>query len=554
MKRGVSILDWLEHSIVVRSGGVPLELLSHLLDYKNSMNLSFHELTDHVGPIAKGGWSDLKKYGRRDKPDVEGYDLCAKRYFPELECTLQTGETVRFFSTPKSGADAERGSMLYHASLWKDGIEIVPSEHFLEHFSASFPSTKFVHPLKKFDECFANALANVVEHSSPGASMVLGSDNGQIIKNQLPFLQMIVFERLIRIASTPWEEMKHFSSIECVEGGYVDVVTLFIKAEVLKWSKMYDKKTGKPLPYPRYRLISNVSLVDQIIARMLHTVQNKTEIKGFDLLSSMPGFGCSSDLSVNRFAAATILHAARRQLLPKDHEDYLDFRCIDFQAWDWSVKYWELMVDAYRRRYCCNFSDDLLILKTHFLMANNVFCLSNGELWCQTKKGLMKSGWFNTSSSNSAIRASLSKIFFGLAHWVIAMGDDSGEDDHKDIDLFCEWINQIVGQTIPEDDRLKCSNGAFEFCSHVFLTEFSDSEWSCKAVILTWIRCIAKFAYSPKKSPDQIIGILNAMRHSPHLERAKHYFSTEYPDLYRAAWAVMSTIGFDGSAYSVPFQ
>lgn len=511
-------------------GARTLKNLPHLKSYVASMGNEFHEERGKtVGPVSLRGRSKCKFFARQDNDDLESYDYCAQEYFPELQRNLNDGSTVRFYSSPGAGADDERGSMLYHASLWKDGQEIVPSERFVEVVASMYPKTKFKNPLRRFDEQFSAAVRSVQSTSSPGASYVLGATDGFIIENRLDLLRKIVYERLVLIASTPWKEFEQLSSTDLVEQGYCDFIRIFLKKEVVKWSKRFNKLTHKPLDHPRFRIISSVSLVDQLIHRMVYTTQNKAEIKNYTYLMSKPGVGFSSDYCVRAFAESDLYHESRRQMKSKDDPDYCDYRCLDFEAWDWTVKFWQMMLDCDIRRTLVDHDDDKLMAKCHFLVCNSVFCLSNGELWEQIIPGMMKSGWFNTSSTNSRIRSTTSLLFFGVLHWIIAMGDDSVEDDDPRIDAFCAWIDVVVGQTIPVGDRLKCEKGFVEFCSH----QFHLSGTQVNARLLTWLRSLAKFCYSPKKSSEQIAGVLLACRHCDEdLERLQAYFRAEHGELY----------------------
>lgn len=496
------------------------------------MGITFAPRGDGVGPIAPAGTSSLRYGSFGDRPDENAYDAAVDD-FPELMKELPSGEQVRFWQKAESGAAHERASMLRHASEWRNGQSMYPTPEFIEGLAAQYPSTKFHSPLRHFEEMFTQVCGDLQENSSPGVSSVLGPTDGAILKNNLDLLKEIVFERLVLIASTPFDEIIKMTPEQLIERGYCDLIRLFLKKEPLKWSKLYNKVTGQKLQYGRYRLISCISLVDQIIHRMIYGKQNKAEIAQYCVIPSQPGIGFSTDAGVRAFTEASFFHPSRRQNLSKEDALWLSFLCIDFQAWDWTVKDWQLDMDAHVRRKLCNYGDELLIAKAHHLVSNGCFVLSNGELWVQILRGLMKSGWYNTSSSNSRIRAAISKIFFGLMHWIITMGDDSVEDNDKRLAEFLVWIKDIVGQTIPDDDVTPCDHDAVEFCSHAFRVLYDqDGNRFCNAQLLTWSRSLAKFLYTPKKSAEQIAGIRQACRHSPHLHRLDCFFSKAYPELW----------------------
>lgn len=529
---------------MIAGGGVTLENCPSLKDYVQAQGCQFADRGTAVGPIAPAGFSALRYNSAKDKPDTNAYDSAIGE-FPELLKVLPSGETVRFWNHSQSGTDHERGSMLYHASLWKDGEPIHATPAFVSGLAAQYPKTQFKNPLRHFDEMFRHAVDDIQEKSNPGASSVLGATDGAILKDNLDLLKCIVFERLVLVSSIPYDELLKLTPEQKVTRGFIDPIRLFLKKEPLKWSKLWCKKSGEPLQHGRYRLISCVSLVDQLVHRMIYGKQNKAEISNYFVIPSQPGVGFSSDRAVADFVEASFLHPARRQNLPKDHPLYCLFRCIDFQAWDWSVKAWQLDLDAELRRHLCDFDDQKLIAKFHHLISDGTFVLSNGELWVQTVRGLMKSGWYNTSSSNSRIRVAVSKMFFGLAHWIIAMGDDSVEDDNVRLGAFLEWIDKVVGQTIPPDDVLLSEHGDVEFCSHAFRTYSTDSGTRyCEAELMTWSRSLAKFLYTPKKKAEQIAGIVQACRHSVFLPRIQSFFERHYPELWRESRSAKPDLRF----------
>ena len=71
-------------------------------------------------------------------------------------------------------------------------------------------------------------------------------------------------------------------------------------------SKRYDKVTKDKLQKERWRIISSVSLVDEIVDRMLYGTQNRAEINHWSSTPSMPGVGFSDDNSAEKFFAEVI--------------------------------------------------------------------------------------------------------------------------------------------------------------------------------------------------------------------------------------------------------
>jgi len=247
------------------------------------------------------------------------------------------------------------------------------------------------------------------------------------------------------------------------ENNLVDVVKVFIKKE---------PHSQKKIAEGRLRIIASVSLVDQIITRLLCMRQNKAEIKLWESCPSAPGMGLTDDGF--RVIWETASRMAKTGIVCE----------TDVSGWDWSVQQWELDLDAECRIELMNMdgtSNIAHMLRAHaYMVGHSVFAMPDGELLAQTIPGGQLSGDYNTSSTNSrcrviaslaarwrkgfrtATKEDLHKMFPLLG--IKAMGDDSFEIWFEGLVECLEEIGHVVKMCVK---RPNLEN--FEFCSQVFV-------------------------------------------------------------------------------------
>jgi hypothetical protein len=235
---------------------------------------------------------------------------------------------------------------------------------------------------------------------------------------------------------------------QLVRMGLCDPCKLFVKNEPHKKKKLLDGVQ---------RLIFSVSLIDNAIARILHSNQNREEILNWKVIPPSPGLGLDDP-------GLAAIHEAVTQM---------ELRCgglmsSDVSGWDFSVQSWELEADL-QRRVELNGSkgtDWERIASAHlYCMSRKVFVLSDGSMYQQLLPGLMPSGWYLTASSNSNIRAIDSyhvAIEAGVKPAVKTMGDDSVEAAIPNpIEAYSK-----LGKVIKFVENVTPSK--FEFCSTQF--------------------------------------------------------------------------------------
>jgi len=276
--------------------------------------------------------------------------------------------------------------------------------------------------------------------SKPGVPYARNvADNAQFIKEERDMIIELVIDRLERLALSDLTA----KPVDLVKMGMCDPVRLFVKDEPHSKRKRLEN---------RWRLISGVSLIDQLVERLLFSGQNKLEIATWMTHPSAPGLGLSDDNQLRE------LYLRVKGLIGSGRAAE-----ADVTGFDWSVKAWELMLDAEIRCDLMSASalTRRLIMNRVHCLCNTVYSLPSGKMLAQTIPGVQLSGSFNTSSTNSRIRVMIAFAIGAL--WAIAMGDDCVED-------FVEGAEAKyakLGHPIKMYNERSASSG-FEFCSQLF--------------------------------------------------------------------------------------
>lgn len=188
--------------------------------------------------------------------------------------------------------------------------------------------------------------------------------------------------------------------------GSCDPIRLFIKAEPHKTAKI---EAG------RYRLISAVSVVDQIIDTMLFGEMNKNMVK--HCLDIPSKFGWSP-------------YVGGWKVVPQRG------LAIDKSSWDWTMQGWLFqIVLELRSRLCLTGGhvkakwEELATWRYKCLFGYPELILSNGLVLQQSHPGVMKSGCVNTIADNSIAQVVLHlRVCLEMnipAGWIWSMGDDT---------------------------------------------------------------------------------------------------------------------------------
>lgn len=214
-----------------------------------------------------------------------------------------------------------------------------------------------------------------------------------------------------------------------------DPIRLFIKPEPIKEQKARDY---------RYRLISSVSVIDQIIDHMLFDEMNTIMNSEWINLPSKVGWS---------------LYNGGWKIIPAGK-----MFATDKKAWDWTVKQWIIECEFFvRESLCRNRSSsffplwkELATWRYEKLYFSAVFITSGGDLLQQLEPGIMKSGGVNTINTNSIMQYLLHcRVCYHLGEEpmpIMCMGDDTLQYPQKDMDTYQKIANQYC--IMKECDRV----------------------------------------------------------------------------------------------------
>lgn len=320
--------------------------------------------------------------------------------YPHSEEVLELLERgSKGYDWPKFGHDAEMKSLAYHARL-RDGLsEDGPSEfqvrEILNELKRQFAPAAWSIPDDFLQYThFERVVQGLDMTSSPGypymrratTNKVFFQQDGQgkFPQSRLQEIWFLVEERLSSRGSDP--------------------IRLFIKPEPHKREKCEQK---------RYRLISSVSVIDQIIDSMLFGEMNRRVIEECVDLPCKGGW--------SPFVGGW--KAVPRQ----------GVMSLDKKGWDWSAHLWLFEIELrLRAQLCRNITEKWLSLASwryKELFVNPTFVTSGGMLFKQRKPGVMKSGCFNTLVTNSIMQLIIHLrvcLEMGIEPgWLWALGDDT---------------------------------------------------------------------------------------------------------------------------------
>jgi len=333
-------------------------------------------------------------------------------------------------------------------------------------------------------------LGNVKPSASPGYPLMRDHPTNADVFRNLGYdhVHALVMCRLELLAAATVEEIKAMSAEELCAAGFVDPIRVFVKNEVHSTKKV---DSGK------YRLIMSVSLIDQLVERVLNGALDRAEIASWDTLPSKPGMG---------------LHDEGLQILSNNFKAMKKAMGSDMAGFDWHTDQWMLDADAECRAAATGDDSEELHMKRAQLVGNSVFVFSDGRVYAQRRKGLQKSGAKTTSSGNSRIRTILAKLVGGVNTAVCAMGDDAVEDVAEGVEFpdvvqaYAHYGMEIKAMEFFEPNGL-------EFCAYKFYPDGS-------AMPVRWDKMLAAFLYTfpqPSMFEERLFALEYELRHSPHL-------------------------------------
>lgn len=210
-----------------------------------------------------------------------------------------------------------------------------------------------------------------------------------------------------------------------IQEGGSDPIRLFIKPEPHKIKK---------LEKGAYRLISSVSVVDQIIDHMLFAPMNDAMIENHLNLPAKIGWSPMK---------------GGWKILP------VNWMSLDKSAWDWSMMPWLIQqIHGLREQLCVNKNSQkfkrwqkVSQMRYQQLYDKPLFVTSQGFYLRQINPGVQKSGCVNTISDNSIAQDFLHAVACIMSDQPItpqwSMGDDTYTKPPQDLRKYLEVLQQF---------------------------------------------------------------------------------------------------------------
>jgi len=259
----------------------------------------------------------------------------------------------------------------------------------------------------------------------------------------------LVLGRLLMLLEYSPEDLDKMSAGQMVYADLCDPVRLFVKNEPHKESKALAN---------RWRLISSVSLIDQLVERLLFGRQNELEISMWKDIPSKPGIGLDDDG----------LTAVKAEL-----ETFVKPVAADVVGWDWSMQSWQMKLEAEARILLCEAAPKaaLAIRNRYRALSCSVLLTSDGQTYHQQDRGIMKSGAYVTSSTNSRVRWWVALL--AGATKAITMGDDCVEEYSPQAEKTYASLGHPLKMY-----HVVAPGEHVEFCSHVFAERPYPVTWA----------------------------------------------------------------------------
>lgn len=338
--------------------------------------------------------------------------------------------------------------------------------------------------------------------SSPGYPLMrLATRNKELLDMHASLVEDLAVGRLLLLQNASLDGMRSMTAGELVKAGFTDEVRVFVKNELHSEAKFREG---------RMRLIMSISVVDQLVERVLNGPQNQLEIATWESIPSKPGLGLHDEG----------LQSLEKQILGL-RTNVAPVLSSDISGFDWSVPQWALDLDAEVRQVLSGSGMDLW-QKRAVCLGLSRLVFSDGEMWDQVVPGLQKSGSYNTSSTNSRIRTMLAwtvglrgrgGLRRGLCCYdvgrVMAMGDDAVEST-VDETLMVPMYRRL-------GFVLKEVSSSIEFCSYAFDLSggFRPVRWSKMLA-----SCLATSVRDKTHERELLAALSHELRHSGRLDWA----------------------------------
>lgn len=353
------------------------------------------------------------------------------------------------FYLPAKGAAAEFSSFKFQANRHQVGLRVNFDDAFIESIAKRYPKGKlpllFSAPTQEnFDKALAQVLLDINPGSTPGwplnsAYKTVSDITGD--PSALMWLYNVSWDMFQYLMT---HNITTMSSTEVLrELGVVN--HLFIKDELHGADKV---RTG------RFRLIFSVPLLVNLMERLACSFQNKEEVLHWADIPSKIGIGFTDEMS-------------------QQISDYVRMKKLvnstDVSGWDWTVI--GDLIDAdckVRVKLTEGFEGHnnfkIFMENVNHFMTCKVIGLSDGTLLAQTFKGIVPSGSYRTSSSNSRIRL-MARNFLFEDKEAATVGDDCLEGAYGETNPWEAYASLGLILKVSQP----CHPDDFEFCSKRFI-------------------------------------------------------------------------------------
>lgn len=399
--------------------------------HEPKVNPALGKMKTEVGSYNEGpisfSWSDLANYGSADlspSAAVRSLEVQQEKFLPTdppvgLGAVLEK-VVLRYPTTSSLYAPVEKALMLAQSGDLSALLELV-----------------------------SRALLDVKMDSGPGYPyMLFHQNNESFVDSSLASIGVMVAERILLLMSKDvWVGPRNqfyvpgsdeLTAEDLVVLGWCDPTLVAVKNEPHKVEKISDGI---------FRLLFGVSLIDQLVERVLFSRQNNQEISMWSDIPSQPGMGFAS-YHIDAFLDSL----------------ELDGLCSsDVSGWDWSVQGWELDSEAWcRARLSCASPLMARCMRNRFqCLKMSVGVFSDGRMMAQHQPGVMPSGTYVTGSSNSRIRT-IAAALVG-SPFAKCMGDDAVERKVSGAKEKYAALGHRLKDYVEVGPR-----GQFEYCGHSY--------------------------------------------------------------------------------------
>jgi len=332
---------------------------------------------------------------------------------------------------------------------------------------------------------------------------LLGTNKRDVLRFYRAAVEESVVELAKKWRDTPRSDLEEMTLEVMLEQGFVFPTECKIKQEPHKAEKLQQE---------RYRIFFAMSMIMELVERVLYQRILDHEIEHWKDLPAKPGIGFTDEMMADLFAYVDSQPGSERD----DN---------DMSGFDWSLMLWlkDLVDDATIDAY--------LIPKDYAnMIRNNTLCafkiplmLSDGTLLELTVKMegeisytdserrvhiVWKSGKLTTARDNSWARIALSLLAALRSGakkeelWAVTMGDDCTESAHQRD--YAQYGFRMTDQHITKKGQ------PFEFCSHLIQRD-GDGK------LLPWTRTLYRLLSHPPEA-EFLVQFQHEMRHNEELE------------------------------------